>query len=77
MLKLRNIDCQGNDITAEVQIVKTHPEEFKIRVDLKEQRITDCTRERDMYVMQALAKLVKLSEENGNKIPAQAETVWY
>ena len=77
MLKLKNIKRQGNNISADVQIVNTHPEDFKIRVDLKEQRITECTREKDMFVIQALAKLVKLSEECGSKIPAQAESVWY
>jgi len=77
MIKLININKQGNIIEADVQIVQTHPEEFKIRVDLREQKIISCSRKNDMYVIQALAKLIKLSEESGNKIPKQAESVWY
>lgn len=77
MIKLKNINKHGNIIEADVQIVQTHPEEFKIKVDLREQKIVSCSRKNDTFVIQALAKLIKLSEESGNKIPKQAESVWY
>lgn len=78
MIDLKNITKTGSVIRAIVIISKTHPEKFEIEVDLKEQRIIKCTREEmDSFVAQAVAKLVKLSEESGDNIPKESQSVWY
>ena len=77
MIKLRNIKIDNNIIEADVDIVATDKQTFKIEVDVKKQVIVKCTRKDDMFVFQALAKLVKLYEENGNKLPSKSESIWY
>ena len=78
MIRLENIERIGNIIKAHVQICQTHPEYFDIVVDLKEEQIVKCTREIDMFVAQALAKLVNLADEYGDTpIPKKATSVWY
>lgn len=72
MIRLENI------IKAHVQICQMEPEYFDIEVDLQEENIVSCTRELDMFVAQALAKLVNLADEYGDTpIPKKATSVWY
>ena len=78
MIRLENIERIGNIIKAHVQICQTHPEYFDIVVDLKEEQIVKCTREIDMFVAQALAKLVNLADEYGDKpLPKTEVSAWY
>lgn len=78
MIELRNIIKHGSLISAAVTIVQTHPEKFTIEVDTAEQQIVSCSREKiDTYVAQAVAKLVSLAEEYGEKIPKESQSVWY
>lgn len=77
MIKLKNITINKSVIEADVDIVTTNKQTFKIAVDVREQLIVNCTRSDDMFVFQALAKLIKLYEENGSNIPSNSESVWY
>ena len=78
MIRLENIERIGNLIKAHVQICQMEPEYFDIEVDLQEENIVSCTREMDMYVTQAIARLVKLADEYGDTpIPKKATSVWY
>lgn len=78
MIDLKNITKEGNIIKAHVIISQTHPEQFDLEVDVREQKILKCTRKNiDTFVAQALAKLVKISEESGDNIPKEAQSVWY
>lgn len=78
MIDLKNIKKSGNVISAHVIISKTHPEEFDITVDIKEQTIINCTRDiTDTFVAHALVKLLKLDEESNGNLPKQAQAVWY
>lgn len=78
MIRLENIERIGNLIKAHVQICQMKPEYFDIEVDLQEENIVSCTREMDMFVAQALAKLVNLADEYGDTpIPKKATSVWY
>lgn len=78
MIRLENIERRGNIIKAHVQICQMEPEYFDIEVDLQEENIVSCTREMDMYVAQAIARLVNLADEYGDTpIPKKATSVWY
>lgn len=78
MIDLKNITKNGNLISAIVIISQTHPEKFELTVDVYEQKIVSCSREKmDTFVAQAVAKLVKLSEECGANIPKESQSVWY
>lgn len=78
MLDLKNIIKEGNIIKAHVIISQTHPEQFDIEVDVKEQKIVKCTREDiDTFVAHALAKIIKLSEESGDSLPKESQSIWY
>lgn len=78
MIRLENIVRIGNIIKAHVQICQMEPEYFDIEVDLQEENLVNCTRDMDMYVAQAIAKLVNLADEYGDKpIPKKATSVWY
>lgn len=78
MIHLENIERIGNIIKAHVQICQMEPEYFDIEVDLQEENIVSCTREMDMYVAQAIARLVNLADEYGDTpIPKKATSVWY
>lgn len=78
MIRLENIERIGNIIKAHVQICQMEPEYFDIEVDLQEENIVSCTREMDMYVAQAIARLVNLADEYGDTpIPKKATSVWY
>ena len=78
MIRLEEIEKKGNIIKAHVQICQMEPEYFDIEVDLQEENIVSCTREVDMFVAQALAKLVNLADEYGDTpIPKKATSVWY
>lgn len=78
MIDLKNITKKGSLISAVVIISQTHPEKFELTVDLNEQKIVNCSREKiDTFVAQAVAKLVKLSEECGSNIPKESQSVWY
>lgn len=78
MIKLENIKIDGNIISAIVSTVETKPQVFKIAIDIKEERLVECTRDtRDSYVYQAMGKLIQLYRENRNDMPTKAESVWY
>ena len=78
MIRLENIERIGNIIKAHVQICQMEPEYFDIEVDLQEENIVSCTREMDMFVAQALAKLVNLADEYGDKpLPKTEVSAWY
>ena len=78
MIRLENIERIGNLIKAHVQICQMEPEYFDIEVDLQEEYIVSCMRKTDMFVAQALAKLVNLADEYGDTpIPKKATSVWY
>ena len=78
MIDLKNITKEGNVIKALVIISQTHPEQFEIEVDIKEQKILRCTRNIiDSFVANAVAKLVRISEESGDSIPKESQSVWY
>ena len=77
-IRVKNIEVIGKIIRAHVQMWQTHPEYFDIVVDLKEEQIVKCTREIDMFVAQALAKLVNLADEYGDKpLPKTEVSAWY
>ena len=79
LIKLEKITRNGNIISALITIMQTHPETFTIEVDVVEQRIVNCSRDNltDMYVIQALAKIIKLSEESGDYLPQSTISAWY
>ena len=78
MIDLKNITKNGNLISAVVIISQTHPEKFELTVDINEQKIVSCSRKQiDTFVAQAVAKLVKISEECGTDIPKESQSVWY
>jgi hypothetical protein len=78
MIKLKNITKIGNIVYADVYSVEAHPIHFEIAVDIYDKKLVKNTHEKmDSLSGMALAKLIKLSEEYGDKIPKQAESVWY
>lgn len=78
MIDLKNITLKGSVVSATVIIIQTHPEQFEITVDIKEQQVISCSREcTDMYVCQAIAKLVNLYKEYGTHMPKTSQSVWY
>lgn len=78
MIRLKDIKMNGNIISATVTTVEAHPITFEIAVDIVEKKlIKNTSGEIDMNVGMAMAQLIRLTEEYGNKIPEKSESVWY
>lgn len=78
MLRLENIQRKGSIISARVITVENNPQTFLIQVDVKERKLVSHTHDKvDSYVGMAMAKLIRVSEEYGNRLPKKEEAVWY
>lgn len=78
MITLKNIKIINNIISANVETVEAHPEQFQIEIDLVEKKIVKNTRGKiDQVVTMAMAKLIKLADEMNGNVPTEAESVWY
>lgn len=78
MIKLEQIKRTNNIIYATVITVEVHPQTFEIGVDLSEKKLIKNTLNKiDTNVGMAMAKLIKLSNEYGDKLPKKEVSAWY
>lgn len=78
MIKLEQIKRTDNIVYATVTTVEAHPQTFEIGVDLSEKRLIKNTLNKiDTNVGMAMAKLIKLSNEYGDKLPKKEVSAWY
>ena len=78
MIRLSEITRDGDIVSALVTTVEVNPRVFRVSYNLKTNEIVENTYGKMcMSVGMAIGKLIKLSEENGHKLPEVAESVWY
>ena len=78
MIRLTEIICDGDIVSALVTTVEAEPRVFRVSYNIKTNEIVENTYGKMcMSVGMAIGKLIKLAEENGHKLPEVAESVWY
>lgn len=78
MVRLDNIKKNGDIISATVTTVEMDSKTFDIAFNIATNEIVNNTMGRmTMSVGMAIAKLIKLVEEQGDNLPKKTTSVWY